>query len=331
MTPEEDSRKYATLALSLNESKGGGRRSASFSTETKATMINLLFTVIFLAVHLNAPTSNVYVGSEGQTVIRIETAKIGQLLDIVYNESNRQLYIYSELADGQHVTRWNRQGRLLIDWHLPSFLRSSYPFYLTNGNIALFAGDDKRKRPVAIYFPARPPYEPRIKDEDKVSFSPASDTITEQIRAIMRKLDWLPLGEMADHILYDERLINDFSPVLPSLEEHIAWTEDFSVVSHAWHNAGQFHLAVKNEGSQTYVNRDTSERLFAALDWTPGPRDRVELYAINVSHTMAVYGLGIQQGDTKQAVVWVDCRGKNWRVSRTEPGYLARTPVKVSD
>ena len=102
-------------------------------------------------------------------------------------------------------------------------------------------------------------------------------------------------------------------------------------MSHAWHSTIRFQLAVKNEGSQTYVDRDISKRLFAALDWTPGPRNRVELYAINVSHTMAVYGLGIQQGDTKQAVVWVDCRGKNWRITRTEPGYLARTSVKVSD
>ena len=147
----------------------------------------------------------------------------------------------------------------------------------------------------------------------------------------MRTLHWIPVVQIGVHVLYAETLIDSFSPILPRLEERIAWTEDFSVVSHAWDDATSFQLAVKNEGSQTYVDRDISKRLFAALDWTPRPPNWVKLYAINVSHTMAVYGLGIQQGDTKQAVVWVDCRGKNWRVSRTEPGYLARTPVKVSD
>ena len=241
------------------------------------------------------------------------------------------MFIYSRLSDGEHVTQWRRDGHNLLDWHLPASLSTVLSFTLSKGRVTLHLWDAEQKKRVVASFPNTPSGPPPLKEEGDITFSSTAKRITEQMHAIMHQLHWVPFARPGVHILDAETLIDDFQPLLPYRDELISWTPDYSILSYSWDSGIEFHLAVKQANSGMYVDRDVSTHLFASLDWKPQTRNQVNLYAIISTSTAVIYGLRIEEGNPKEAVVWIDLRGTNWRISRTEAGYLARIPVPLND
>jgi hypothetical protein len=228
---------------------------------------------------------------------------------------------------------------LLDNWRLPGSFQSGSALFLYKGQVALQGWDSVQNRVTDLFVPKKHSKQLLLKvpsDGDATSVEPGR--VDKQVLAIMRTQHWqrpAPVGSSVSgfsggSVFDPDTLIDSFSVLIPSRDERIAWISDFSVISYAWDDCSEFHLAVKN-AQGVYRDMRYANDIFEALHWDRKRQDQIYLYAINVTLDMAVYGLQIEQRDPAQAVVWIDLRTPNWHVVRTEVGYLARSLVSVTD